>query len=184
MNVTIHSIVYCYTCTWSVGWRMIAFYLPPKKTIQLKTFLWIFLGMGVGVGGWGLGLGLGVGGLLVGAPIWPVCESFSLPLCNRHVGRRVKCQTTLKTEVSFVRGNRSSFPLLSVYIAKLAFSFILLSRHFPLAFGPITSMVNIMRYLQPCEIAQAVQLLQNGSSILYRPTVRMSRSAVPEVYRK
>ena len=32
------------------------------------------------------------------------------------------------------------------------------------AVGPITSMVNIVRYLQPC-VAQVVQLLQNGSSV-------------------
>ena len=41
----------------------------------------------------------------------------------------------------------------------------LLIQLFPLALGPITSTVNIMRYLQPCEVAQALQLLKEGSSV-------------------
>ena len=41
----------------------------------------------------------------------------------------------------------------------------LLIECFPLSFGLITSIVNIMRYVQPCEVAQAIQLLQDGSSV-------------------
>ena len=41
----------------------------------------------------------------------------------------------------------------------------LLIHRFPLTVGPITSAVNIMRYLQPYEVPQSVQLPQDGSSV-------------------
>ena len=66
-------------------------------------------------------------------------------MCNRQrVGWRVKCQTTFKTGVSFVRGDQPNFPLLTVYVANSAFSVIIWSNYFH---------------------AKAIQLLQDGSSV-------------------
>ena len=62
-----------------------------------------------------------------------ICESihWHCPRCNRQrVGRRVKCQTAPKTGVSFGRGDRPSFPLLTVYVAKSVFSFSVGSNYF------------------------------------------------------
>ena len=93
---------------------------------------------------------------------WPFVYRFlyHCPRCNwQSIGRRVKCQTTHKTGVSFVRGDRPSFPLLVVYIVNSAFSFSVWSNYFH------GKHQEIMRYMQPCEVAQAVQLLQDGPSV-------------------
>ena len=48
---------------------------------------------------------------------------------------------------------------------------------FPLTFDPITSSVNIMGYLPPCKVAQAVHLLQGGSSVRL-----VARSVIPRAW--
>ena len=85
--------------------------------------------------GWG---GVGCLTSLTSCEAWPFVNRFICHCSWQRVGRRVKCQTTPKTGVSFVRGHRPSFPLLTFYIANSAFSF---------SVCPITSTVNIIRYL-------------------------------------
>ena len=62
----------------------------------------------------------------------------------------------LQNRIEFCEGRQTVFSSTDSICCKFSF---------PLAFGPITSMVNIMRYLQPCEVAQVVHLLQDGSSV-------------------
>ena len=83
----------------------------------------------------------------------------------QDVGRRVKCRITPKQEwVSWAETG----PVIHYW------QYTLLNQRFPSAFGSNAFTVNIMRYLQLCEIALAVQLLQDGSS----------PSVIPRVWRR
>ena len=53
----------------------------------------------------------------------------------------------------------------------------LLIQCFPLAFGPLTSTVNIMRYLQPPEVAQAIQFPHLAIAVSQRLEVKSSGHA-------
>ena len=83
------------------------------------------------------------------------------PICNRQcVGRRVKCQTTHKTGMSFVRINSSSFPLLTVYVANWTFFFCVWHNYFHSNHHEISAALlsypatQLPRMVQPCVWSQ------------------------------
>ena len=88
--------------------------------------------------------------------IWWRHHDCHFPRCNRQrVGRRVICQTKSKTGLSWGETDQVFH----------YWQYMLQIQCFSLALGPSTSTVNIMRYLQPWEVAQAAHLLQDGSSV-------------------
>ena len=70
---------------------------------------------------------------------------------------RVVCQTTPPKQEGVLWGKTD--PVFHYW------RYTLLIQRFPLAFNPITFTVNIMIYMQACEVAHAARLLQDGLSV-------------------
>ena len=101
----------------------------------------------------------------VGAPVWPVVKIGRWWIHFTVIVVRATATFQQESEMPDYHQIRSEFRLAETDPAFHYWQYTLLIQCFLLPFGPITSTVNVIRYLHTSGVAQAIQLLQNGSSM-------------------